>query len=348
MGNSTIRHPNGSIVDLPLLVPSFSSKGFGYFSEGRGKKSKVEYSETTRALELFSQYLRESFLLSAYDIHHKNFRRPQRFLSNSNLVLLDSGGYELNPEFDSSEPKLTPTKDLLFERSDYVSTLDSIYERYSETPVIFANFDWGTKGQPYLHQIQDARKLQRKYPKWGCNLILKPIRPRGSVHHIDEIIPIIEELHDFDVIGVTEKELGKDLIDRLKLLAKLRLELNRRDVKAPLHVWGGLDPLITPLYFFAGADIFDGVSWLRYAYHDGLAVNREGYSVLRGAITTSYDHTMHLAINENLFALQALATNLRDFVRAEPDFGAFDFNGELFERAYRSIKARVPELEEIR
>ena len=87
-------------------------------------------------------------------------------------------------------------------------------------------------------------------------------------------------LRGFNIIGVTEKDLGANLLDRLMRVAILRKGLDDVGVNAPIHLWGGLDPILTPLFFFAGAEIFDGISWLRYAYNKGIAINRECYAVV--------------------------------------------------------------------
>ena len=44
-----LRLPDGQDVDLPLLVPSFSSKGFCFFSLARGKKARVSASVASAA-----------------------------------------------------------------------------------------------------------------------------------------------------------------------------------------------------------------------------------------------------------------------------------------------------------
>ena len=254
---TALRHRNGAQIDLPLLIPSFSSKGFGFFSEKKGKR-RITLSETTQALESLGPYLQETFLLSAYDLHHGHFRRPERFFEISALIFVDSGGYELNDEFDSSEPKLTPVRKLQFTLDDYSAVLSNLYRKGNKLPMVITNYDIESHRQPFQKQIQMARRLFEAYPQWSHNFLLKPDTSRGSVIDVDRLVPCIDELSGFDVIGVTEKELGKNLINRLHRLARLRLALSQREIHSPIHVWGGLDPLLTPLYFFAGADIFDG------------------------------------------------------------------------------------------
>jgi hypothetical protein len=238
----TFSHRLGGGVDLPLLVPSFSSKGFPFFNEKRGRR-KVTYSETTHALESLGSYLSESLLLSAYDLHHKHFRRPERFLRDTALVFLDSGGYELNPDFDSTEPKITATRQLEFTAEDYEAVLSRLSGKHQDIPLVVANFDWGTRHRRFDDQIRQARKLFGRFPHWANNFILKPHSARPFLD-VDELTPHLSELRAFDVVGVTEKELGKNLIDRLRRLAKLRAEMTKRNVSAPIHVWGGLDPVM--------------------------------------------------------------------------------------------------------
>ena len=344
---TALRHRNGALIDLPLLIPSFSSKGFGFFTEKKGKR-RITLSETTRALESLGPYLQETFLLSAYDLHHGHFHRPERFFEISALIFVDSGGYELNDEFDSSEPKLTPVRKLQFTLDDYNAVLSSLYRKGTKLPMVITNFDMESQRQPFHKQIQMARLLFETYPQWSHNFLMKPDTSKGSVIDVDRLVPCIDELRGFDVIGVTEKELGKNLIDRLRRLARLRLALSQRKIHSPIHVWGGLDPLLTPLYFFAGADIFDGVSWLRYVYHSGMAVNRECYSVLNNSLTMAHDHAIHLALNQNLTALQGLATSLRAFgSSAEPNFDVFGDSREMLANAYHTLRARVSELKEL-
>ena len=136
---------------------------------------------------------------------------------------------------------------------------------------------------------------------------------KGDVE-VDEIVRHIKKFLAFDILGITEKELGKNLMDRLKSLAKLRLAMDREEIRIPIHVWGGLDPINTPLYFFAGAEIFDGISWLRYAYVDGVAVYRDSYSILMEEIETPQDQARALAMSHNLTVLRGLSTSFRDFV----------------------------------
>lgn len=371
---TALSHKLGSgPVDLPLLVPSFSSKGFRFFeemasnsqrgiqpvrrlkskskSDGRKRKGKRgerrrRYSYTTRALEWTGPYLNESFLISAYDLFHEHFKAPEQFFTGVSLVFIDSGGYELGTDLDSSEPKHLPQEPMPFTAVDYETELKRLTKLSGRVPFVITNFDWDAKQTPIVNQIRAAQQLFTGFPDWMHNILLKPHDPNGEVLDVKEIVRHVDKLRRFDIVGVTEKELGKNLLDRLKSIAKLRTAMNEASVEAPIHVWGGLDPVITPLYFFAGADIFDGVSWLRYAYNDGIAVNRQCYGVLSPhGLETPLDHSVFLCMNSNITTLQRLATNLREFVDlGGQSFRMFGRNAEVFERAYRTMLTRIPQM----
>ena len=330
---------NAAAIDLPLVVPSFSSKGFGYFTDPNSGERR---SETSVTLELTGGFLQESFLVSAYDLFHRHYANPAPYFKDTAVVFIDSGGYELNPDFDSTEPRMTSVLDLKFSLDDYIHVLQLLKDEDSCYPLLIANYDWKTKGKPFSEQIRAARKQFRMFPSWATNFILKPDTPDSGVVHAKRVAQIANELRSFDVIGVTEKELGKGLMDRLKRLAKLRLTLWDNGIEAPIHVWGGMDPLTTPLYFFAGADIFDGVSWLRYAYTDGLAVTINSGPILRGELLAPHEHSLAITRSRNLTALQELAVNMRFFANQEtPDFTIFGPQEATLKRAYEVLGTKI-------
>ena len=92
---SSITHPLGVVIETPLLVPSFSSKGFLF------KKSKTrKISEVTDFMEVSAEVLTESMLVSAYDLHHKHIQPSSRIAKIAPVVFIDSGGYEVSDTHD--------------------------------------------------------------------------------------------------------------------------------------------------------------------------------------------------------------------------------------------------------
>jgi len=356
-----IEHPLGALIDLPKLVPAFSSKGFPFLEtykaktgiKGKrtlrsklGKKKKAvekpQISETTLALESVGTFIKDSILLSAYDIHHRHFRRPGRFYEGKELIFIDSGAYELSPDYDRTEPIHWSGNAKPFTGKDYLEVLNSLPQ---DLPFAISNYDWDDRGKPLSQQIIQAQRLFNKFPHFAKNFIVKPV---GKQRHVDvnDLIHQVKKCRAFDILGITEKELGEDLIEKLGNLAKLRLAMDREGVAIPIHVWGGLDPVLTPLYFFAGAEIFDGISWLRYAYIDGVAVCRDSYNILVEGIECPLDHSRGLALHHNLKFLRELATSFRDFVLHKgTKLDMFGSRSAEVERAYRVLVTRIPEVE---
>ncbi len=270
---STLTHPLAGQLDLPFLVPAFSSKGFDFHTKGRGKK-KSEYSEVAYELAEFGQYPAGSVLVSAYDLHFGHFKAPdlpknrsEDYLRNASLVFLDSGGYELSSDFDLTESRKYEyrPKDGFTER-DYRKILAESRNLKLQLPLIISNFDFGTIRKPLSEQIASARLIFRENPDAISDFILKPWTKDSKMVDPERLSESdIKTLRGFDIIGVTEKDLGKNLFDRIKAIASLRYKLDSVGIDAPIHIWGGLDPISTPLFFFAGAQIFDGISWLLFS-----------------------------------------------------------------------------------
>jgi len=354
---SKIEHPLGVVIDLPRIVPAFSSKGFPFRTEeqpqkktmrkerGGGKKARkagIKLSETSLALETVGGFIRGSILVSAYDLHHHHFKKPERFFADKELIFLDSGGYELSPGFDQTEPVHWGTHNKPFSLENYIDVLAKLPRNL---PFAISNYDWKARKKSLLDQIALAQKLFVRFPFFLSNFIVKPSANRRYVD-VNEIVHHAKKLLAFNILGVTEKELGRDLMDRLKALARLRLGMNREDVRIPIHIWGGLDPVLTPLYFLAGAEIFDGLSWLRYAYIDGVAVYRDSYNVLHEGIETPEDQSRALALHHNLGVLKEMATACRRFVLAKgSSFEMFGNRAEALKKAYQALVTQVPGIE---
>ncbi|MBI5692023.1 MAG: hypothetical protein HZC55_18230 [Verrucomicrobia bacterium] len=322
-------------------MPSFSSKGFPTFGKKvKGKMTRL--SEANHALNFIGEYLGTSTLISAYDIKHGFLEKPTAYFKNREVVLIDSGGYELAPDFDSTEPSQGDYSRRPFTVTDYQAVLRKLPRA---APLLIANFDWGTRHKPLKHQLEKGRDLFHGHSQWITNFIVKPTT-KGRRHlNIAELRANVKEFRHFSVLGVTEKELGGDLLERLKNLAAIRAEMDRQGVTIPIHVWGGLDPLITPLYFFAGAEIFDGVSWLRYAYHEGTAIYRDCYGLLTTGIETDLNGARALAMQNNLGALRRLTTSFQRFVDSGgKEFSVFEWHADKLKAAYEVMRSKIPDL----
>ncbi len=326
---------DGSSVTLPRLVPSFSSKGFPWYKEG----SKT-LSEVNEPFHLMNGSLEESFLVSAHDLHHGLITCGKSHLSNAETVFLDSGGYEKKPFFEATEPALYPYPKLDYEVEDYRSVLEGLD---GSLPLVVTNPDWHKEGSEAPDQIAFAQEFLADFGSFTKSMILKPTG-KAKYFSVESVATCIRDLAAFQLVGVTEKELGRTLKERLKTVAELRRDLNRADLShMPIHVWGGLDPVITPLYFFAGADIFDGLSWLRYVFHAGAATYRDAWQILDGGNLRSFDQSRREVLIKNLSELRRLTAALKHFRDSDgPDFGMFDWHRSELERAYDEMRNEIP------
>src|SRR3954465_9615256 len=92
--SQVLTHPTGLKFTTPMLVPSFSSKGFPPAREGKPWVSRV--------LETTAEWLTETMLISAYDIHHGHIPAPADLPCTPELTIVDSGGYEAGLDEDLS------------------------------------------------------------------------------------------------------------------------------------------------------------------------------------------------------------------------------------------------------
>lgn len=328
--SSLLRTPSGARLETPALIPSFSSKGFRIGDDD---------SDLADVLEVTAPLINDSFLISAYDICHDllpnlghlRTHPPEGLYASPEVLFVDSGGFEVAPAHDLSETYEFAYEPLDWDEELHAETLDSLP---SELPAVVISFD---RKAPTIDQIQHAADLFDGYPSFLHALLLKPETEASHFLSADAILKHAGELAGFDIIGLTEKELGNDLTTRLKTLATVRVGLDTAGVDAPLHVFGSLDPLLSLLYFLAGVEIFDGLTWLRYAYHDGLAIYGESLAALNEQWHFRRAQRRAQMLVNNLDYLQRMKNQMRRFL-VDEDFSHFENHQVLLEKAYVTLQ----------
>lgn len=307
-------------VRTPLLLPSFSSKGF------------PRVAETLKAME---EYISDEILVSAYDLHHRHVKQSLDFAS---LVFLDSGGYEAAKEYELSETfERAHCPDQSWSSKDH----NCIIQNWScKSPTVFVSFDIPTNRAKTAAQIADAKKLPIPIGNNGCALLLKPESKDAKRLHLENVLPLIPDMRDFSVIGVTEKEIGKSLFDRMKNISLIRSELSKRGLETPIHVFGSLDTMSSYLYFISGADIFDGLTWLRYAFFDGDTIYRHAYGFQNLPITTNSDIVEARCWSNNLQYMQDMKLAMIRF-EADRNFAHFGKHGAKIDDASQIVTAEL-------
>lgn len=255
-------------LKTPLLVPAFSS---------RAPLKKVGAPLSQDAINTYLKQMGEDVvgpaLISAFDLHHGNIPmpEPEALTFGAAPTFLDSGGYE---NLTLADRKDEVTEEHYFE----------VLRRWPERlPIIAVNSD--CEDADLGKQVQSALSLPVARTS-GRLLLLKPessanpADPSANLSAIVAQIPDhVSSLKELSAIGLTEKEAGTSFVQRVAQIKLLRQVLDECELsQMPIHVFGGLDPLRTYYYFLAGADIFDGTSWLRFAFQNGQAVYLDAHA----------------------------------------------------------------------
>jgi hypothetical protein len=118
------------------------------------------------------------------------------------------------------------------------------------------------------------------------------------------------------------------------------MALDDAHIEAPIHVFGSLDPISSCLYFLAGAEIFDGLTWLRYTYMNGMAVYNQNYGALNVGIDERETMVRGVALMNNLVELRRLQGEMRAFL-LDNDFSKFRHHENLLRESYDSLRTRI-------
>jgi hypothetical protein len=342
-----LKHPSsGNTVETPLLVPSFSSKGFGR-SARTGKSAKHDLlSGLHRQFNSVSEYMTDSLLFSAFDVHHKFLPHPRQIEQFPEIMILDSGGYEISTDTDLSDVEEPEHSTLPWN----VDLLKAVWADWpQEVATILVSYDSPKERLPFADQVSRARELFRGQQSHLTAFLLKPESEdqRTLQQALGHAFATPGELRYFSVIGVTEREVGSSMLERMVNLALLREALDRAGLqRTPIHVFGALDPVSTVLYFFAGAEIFDGLTWLRYAYAGGRCVYTHNHGTVALGLEKDDDSVRALTQVRNITHLQTMQHALREFCSTQ-DFKRLaeriEFHkGEVFLRnSMNSMNARL-------
>jgi hypothetical protein len=308
------------IAETPIVVPSFSSKGF---------------PDVSKIVETLAQSITDTALISAYDISHGHLTAVPQFPA---YLFLDSGGYECGKDTELSDTRLNDYVPAEWSLEKLQKVLD---EWRGDQPTIAVSFDHPKHRIPVIEQIKRARELF-KGRQFGRELLIKPSSETAIRIDLPEVIASLRKLDDFDVLGFTERELGFSIFDRMMKIAKIRSGLDQVGLSIPIHIFGSLDTISTPLYFISGADIFDGLTWLRYAYSNGQAVYQKNAAALKYGIRINDDDIDPKVWFENYQEIMSLELAMRRFVKEGGDnYECFCPHSEFVKKALSELQARL-------
>jgi hypothetical protein len=101
------------------------------------------------------------------------------------------------------------------------------------------------------------------------------------------------------------------------------------------------------LYYLAGAEIFDGLTWLRFSYFNSAAIYTSNFGVLDKdlGIMTKDANVKYMAITKNTYYLDKMKYTMKDFLSLK-DFSLFDNVGgpgfgAIIENNYRTFTSNL-------
>lgn len=309
----------GSEIErTPLLVPSFSSKGF---------------PEIGKILKTAEEFIEGPVLVSAYDIFHGKIAAPDF----PPFVFLDSGGYEASKDADLSDLREHEHAPVTWSLEAYNEVIASWQ---SSIPTVIISYDHPDERLPIKEQITRAKSVIPIRQGVSREILLKPETADQRYLKIQSVIDDVHAFAEFDVIGFTEKEIGSSIFDRMKNIATVRLALHHAGLELPIQIFGSLDTITTPLYFVAGADIFDGLAWLRFGFKDGHTLYRQNYGVLALSVDTKWHLIDARCWSNNYYYLKDLQLEMRRFLK-DGDFSVFRPHDSLIRDVYNNVAEAV-------
>ena len=239
-----------SLLDhnLPLFVYSYSSRGFPDVIE--------------RMRHSFSYV--PSYLISLYDYVYVI---PQDLIKvdDERIRIWDSGGYETRQDEDYSAVYPAPSGSKTWSKADYVDSAKRIpWNGYD----ILASYDSHSQGVALHQQIKQALELFDKVNgEYFRDLVVHLSDGSDPAPLMDTLRLYVDEFH---ILGLIEKEIAPSWVHGAWFIHQVRTALSALSPNRyiPIHIFGCFDPKTVIRFVMAGADIFDGLTWMRYLFLD--------------------------------------------------------------------------------
>ncbi len=295
-------------------------------------------------LKTISAIVDGPLLISAYDFYYlKEQSIPvDDIISFPDLIFLDSGGYECNKDQDVSDIGLYKPDPYDWDELMYSQVIN---EWSIKIPTVLISYDHPSVRQSVEKQIEKANYLFKGKDKFLKEILIKPETKTSERINLKKVIENLKSLSSFDILGFSEKELGYSVFNRMINIAKIRKAMDNKSMKIPIHIFGSLDPVTTPLYYLSGADIFDGLSWLRFAFHAGntLYIDSFGPKVYK-----AHENTRKIwiqSVYKNDSYLRQLKLDLEKFQSNrsfdKESFSIFGPNADFFKETYEDLIEKI-------
>lgn len=277
----------------PLLIPSYSSKGF---------------PQVSTIFEITKAYCSRVMLISAYDLYHHAI--AANAVQAADEVFIDSGGYE-NSKNQFFEP-FGSYKPRLWNRFLHEYVLRSVR---SSNQIVAITYD-GKNAMKIERQIAQAQRFASRLPNFKIDFLVKP-DPSTIYINPERVSKKVNDLAVFDCVGFTEKELGASLYEKCKAVIAIRSALNTINAATPIHIFGCLDQVTLLSLFLCGADVFDGLTWLKYSINEGGVFYFNSVFSRQENISRPSDDCMILMMVENLEYLRNLQKAMQNCIQSQ-------------------------------
>lgn len=308
----------GRVIETPLLVPSFSSR-------------VPEIENPFRASE---QFIDGPILISAYDVKHHLLSPPYEFGS---AIFLDSGGYEISRVADLSDVGDATVAQLAWEEEDHAGLVAAWNPKI---PTAVISYDHPKQRHSLSEQIHRTKTMKLSREDIVREILVKPETTDQNFIKTESILANIRDFAGIGIIGITEKEIGNSVLNRMFHIAQLRRALDKIGLETPIHVFGSLDSVTSLFYFVAGADIFDGLTWLRYAFKDGRTLYRQDFGISDLGIATKQYSVEAQCWHRNYSYMTDMQLEMERFPTSH-DFKVFKYHGEALRAALDSVEAKL-------
>ena len=210
---------NGIEFETPALVPGLSSMAMGplLYPTQDGSQNTPTVCSIVHS-DLLLHGWEEALLVSAYDIHYQLLVDASRFsagfaesrYAQQKFLIIDSGWYEKKANqggifLEQQEPPR------LWDISLYQQAIDSLD---SDVRALVVSWD-APNPESYESQIKQSQEFFGNRQHLASTILLKPPATAGF-HNFESLsVDLASNLRSFDVVGVTDKELGDSILDRL-------------------------------------------------------------------------------------------------------------------------------------
>jgi hypothetical protein len=255
------------------------------------------------------EHTTDASLVSAFDLYEGHLTEDNIYCSE--ILFVDSGGFETGSSGDLSD--LYNYSGQSHEGWTKERHLEVLMRLQPLCPLVVVNYDLRST---IAEQVDNAKDFFGKLPHtYASDFLIKPQSKKAQYVDVRAITNHCEELSGFSIIGITEKELGSSFLQRCKNLVAIRKAFSEHGINVPVHIFGALDPLSVLAYFLCGADVFDGLSWLRLAYQEGAALYYNSYALIQGKWSRDYHSVFVRASLENLEHLSRTQALMSRFAR---------------------------------